>query len=150
MSRLIEFEEFIKRGTVKKVSINKERAKSLIDESERKLSSLNEHIEKIGVKNENANDYITYCYDILMFLIRAKLYLKGYSANGKGAHEAEISYLRKIGMKENEVKFADKIRYFRNGMLYYGTLLDKEYAEKVIEFTKKNYKMLMKTLGKDI
>jgi len=41
--------------------------------------------------------------------------------------------------KEQEVQFADQVRFFRNGILYYGTVLDKEYAEKVIEFTKINY-----------
>ena len=34
------------------------------------------------------------------------------------------------------------MRYFRNGMLYYGTILDKDYAEKVIGFTKRNYLIL--------
>ena len=71
-----------------------------------------------------------------MYLIRAKLYLKGYNASGQGAHEAEISYLKILGFAEKDIQFADQMRYFRNGILYYGTALDKEYAEKVIEFTK--------------
>ena len=47
--------------------------------------------------------------------------------------------LRKLGYSETEIQFVDQLRYFRNGMLYYGTILDKDYAEKVIEFTKRNY-----------
>lgn len=146
MKLLKFFEEFIKEGIVKKISRNPERAKSLILESERKMLSLNEHLEKIGVKNENANDYIEYCYDLLMRLVRAKMLVDGYSASGFGAHEAEVSYLRNLGFKEQEVQFADQMRFFRNGMLYYGTILDKEYAEKVIEFTKKNYLRLREIL----
>ncbi|MCK5452660.1 MAG: hypothetical protein KAI51_04425, partial [Candidatus Aenigmarchaeota archaeon] len=58
------FEEFIKDKIIKKVTADKERARSLILESERKLNSLNENVEKIGVKDANANDYAEYCYDI--------------------------------------------------------------------------------------
>ena len=136
MRNLKPFEDFINEGIVKRVKADKERAKSLIKESERKMNSLNEQLEKIGVKDENANDYIEYCYDTIMYLIRAKLFSEGYIASGQGAHEAEISYLKILGFAEKDILFADQMRYFRNGILYYGTALDKEYAEKVIEFTK--------------
>lgn len=55
------FEEYQKEGIVKRVKINEERAKSLVIESERKRRSLNERIEKLGINNENANDYVEYC-----------------------------------------------------------------------------------------
>lgn len=102
----------------------------------------------MGINNLNANDYVKKCYDILMELVRAKMLLDGLNASGLGAHEAEISYLRNLRFKEQEVQFADQIRFFRNGMLYYGTILDKEYAEKVIEFTKKNYFKLKRIIEK--
>ena len=140
------FEEFIKEGIVNRIAINKERARSLTKESERKMNSLNEQLEKIGVKDENANDYVEYCYDIISYLIRAKLYLEGYNASGQGAHEAEISYLRVLEFTEKEIQFADQMRYFRNGILYYGTALDKEYAEKIIDFTKRICPKLKKIL----
>ncbi len=136
MRVLKPFEEFIQEGIVRKVAVNKERAKSLVIESERKMGSLKERLEKLGIKDENANDYVEYCYDIVMLLVRAKLYLEGYSASGQGAHEAEVSYLRLLGIAERDVLFADELRYFRNGILYYGSSLDAEYAEKVVEFTK--------------
>ncbi len=138
----MQFEDYIKKGIVKKTKKDKERAKSLIIESERKMRSLNEQLEKIGIKNENANDYVEYCYDIIMYLMRAKLYLEGYSAGGVGAHGAEVSYMEVMGFDETDIKFADKMRYFRNGMMYYGTILDKEYAKKVFEFTKRIYAKL--------
>jgi hypothetical protein len=136
------FDEFIKEGIARKITPDKERAKSLSYESERKIRSLNEQIEKIGIKDENANDYVEYCYNIFMYLIRAHMLLKGFNASGSGAHEAEVSYMRVLGFEEKDVQFADQIRFFRNGMLYYGKLLDKEYGEKVIEFTKRVYQRL--------
>lgn len=144
MRHLKPFEDFVKDGVAKRIAVNKERAKSLISEADRKTNSLNEQLEKIGIKDENANDYIEYCYDIIMNLIRAKLFLKGYSASGQGAHEAEVSYFRELGFTEKDIQFADQLRYFRNGILYYGTQLDGVYAEKAVEFTKRIYPKLKK------
>src|SRR3989344_5242833 len=123
---MMQFEDYLHEEIVKVVKKDQQRAYSLISEAERKLSSLNERIEKIGVRDDNANDYVEQCYDILLFLIRAKLFIEGYSCSGQGAHEAEISYMIKLGFDEKEIKFTDKLRYFRNGILYYGKLLDDE------------------------
>ena len=106
-------------------------------------------LEKLGIKNENANDYVEYCYDIMIFLLRAEMLFKGYYASGLGAHESEVSYLRTLKFTENEVQFVNQIRFFRNGILYYGTTMDKEYAGKVIEFTQKNYLRLIKLIRRD-
>ena len=144
MRSVKSFEEYIQTGVMKQVTINNERARSLSSESARKLGSLKESLEKIGIKKENANDYVEDCYDILMYLLRAKLYQEGYSSSGMGAHEAEVSYLRILGFSEKEFYFMDQLRYFRNGILYYGIRLDSEYAEKVIEFTYNIYPKLKK------
>ena len=136
------FDEFIKRGIVKKQTPQISRAKDLIEEAERKEKSLRERIEKIGLKDDNANDFVEDCYAILMSLIRAKLFLEGYGAIGYSAHEAEVSFMQKLSFNESHIEFMNKLRYFRNSMLYYGKQLDKEYAEKVIVFTKKIYPKL--------
>ena len=136
------FQEYQKQGIVRKYRMDVERAKSLINASERKMRSLCANLERVGISDDNTNDYAEYCYDTLMLLIRSKLYLEGYSASGKGAHEAEVSYLKILGFPEKDIHFVDQLRFFRNGILYYGTAIDKEYAEKVIEFTKKMYPKL--------
>lgn len=139
------FDNFIKNQIVKTQKPDNSRAKFLITEAENGYLFLLEMINKIGIRNNNANDYVKSCYDILMETIRAKMLLDGYNATGQGAHEAEVAYLRVLGFKENDVQFADQIRFFRNGMLYYGTKLDKEYAEKVLCFLKKIYIKLKQT-----
>lgn len=85
-----------------------------------------------------------------MYLLRAKLYLKGYSSSGQGVHEAEVSYMTIIEFDGKDVQFMDKIRYFRNGILYYGTSLDAEYAGKCIEFTKRIATKLNKLIEKEL
>jgi hypothetical protein len=133
------FEEFVIEGIIKKQSPDKSRANFLLEESKQNYELLLELIPKLGVEDKTANLFVKSCYDILMELVRAKMLLEGYNASGAGAHEAEVSYLRLIKLNEKEIQFADQMRYFRNGILYYGTILDKEYAKLVIEFTKENY-----------
>ncbi len=142
MRAIKSFDEFIENGTIKKISFDKERAKSLILEAERKFNSLQEMIKKIRISDDNSNDYIEYCYNIIMLLIRAKMFGAGYTSSGQGAHEAEVSFTRGLGFTESQIQFLDQLRFFRNGILYYGKRFDKEYAEKVIDFTKKTYEKL--------
>ena len=137
MKDLRDFEEFIKKGIIKKQSPDKSRAEFLFKEAENNYSFLLQLLEKFEITDENANSIIKSCYDILMEIIRAKMLLDGYNASGFDAHKAKIAYLRVLGFEENDVKFADKIRYYRNGMIYYGKAFDKEYAEKVLDFLDK-------------
>ena len=148
MRAIKDFNEFIKNGVVKSQSPDKSRANFLVKETEQNYTYLLELINKIGINNINSNDYVKKCYDILTETIRACMLIKGFNASGFRAHEAEISYMRILGFKENEVQFTDQMRFFRNGMLYYGTIVDKEYAGKVIDFTKKNYKKLRNMFNK--
>lgn len=139
-----EFEFYIKKGIIKKCSIDKSRAEFLINESQNSLEGLKERVEKIGINEKNANSIIKDCYDILMELIRAKLLLIGYKSAGRFAHEAEVSYLKKLGFPDNEVQFINQLRYFRNSITYYGKILDKEYAEKVFDLLNRVYPKLKK------
>ena len=136
------FEEFIGEGVVKRVSPDRQRAENLFLESERKYLLLQKTIENMGIDNNNANDYVEYCYNIVMFLIRAKMLELGYRSSGPGAHEAEVAFARNIGFSGSEVRLLDQLRYFRNGIMYYGKRFDKEYAEQIINFTKKMYSNL--------
>ncbi len=134
MSLPDKFEYYLQRGIIRKLTQGKPRAEFLIKESETSLEGLKERIKLIGINDKNANSIIKDCYDIMMELIRAKLLLDGYSASGNFAHEAEISYLKKLGFPDSEISFLNELRYFRNSVTYYGKILDKEYAEKVYAF----------------
>lgn len=137
-----EFEAYVKQGIIKKCSINKPRAEFLINESQKSSAGLYERVKMIGINDNNANSIVKDCYDIIMELIRAKLLLTGYSSAGQFAHEAEVSYLKKLGFSDNEVSFINDLRYFRNSVTYYGKILGIEYAKQVVEFTKKTYPKL--------
>lgn len=144
MRPLKSFEEYIKLGIVKKQSPDSSRSESLIKEAQESHNFLQQIIEKIGILNENANDLIKISYDILMSLIRSKMFLKGFNSSGYGAHEAEVSYLRKIKFPDSDIYFFNQLRFFRNKIMYYGKRFDADYAKKVLDFLDKNYIKLRK------
>jgi len=137
-----KFEDFVKQGIVKIRSPNKSIARDLFEESERKYTALKKMLEKIELSDKNANDVIEGCYDILIYLIRAKLYLNGFRSSGASAHESEVSYMIELGFSENEARIMDELRYFRNGIKYYGKRFDEVYAKKILDFLERNYRKL--------
>lgn len=142
-----DFSFYVSRRIIHKINPNPSRARDLIEESERKKRSLNVLIKKIGLSEDNSNDVVEYGYDIIISLIRAKLFLVGYKSSGEGAHEAEISYMKDLGFSEAEIKFADELRYFRNGIKYYGKHFKEDYAERVIKFIEVVTRKLKKSIN---
>lgn len=138
-----EFEDYLKEGIVKKQSPDISRAKSLMKESENSYNIFKQFIEKITLTDENANYVIKNAYDIIMEIIRAKMLMQGFNASGKGAHEAEVSYLETLNFSGNQIRLIDQLRYFRNGILYYGKRFDIEYGKKVINLLELIYKKLL-------
>src|SRR3989344_1041809 len=148
MRSIRQFEEFIKEGTVKKQMPDNSRANFLIKESEKSNSFLKRLIADYEVTDDNANSIIRICYDIFMELIRASMLKNGFNSQGKGAHEAEVSYMRNLQFSENYIRFADQMRYFRNGIVYYGKIMDAEYAKRVVNFLNKTYPKLKESAEK--
>jgi hypothetical protein len=144
MSFLKSFELFVREGVVKKQSPDAERASSLIKEAEDKKSFFDRVIKTFSIKNTNSNYILETSYDILIELVRAKLFLEGF--NSSNSHEAEVSYMRNLNFNEEEVQFMNSLRYYRNGIKYYGRVFDKEYALKVYEFLIKLYPKIKKVL----
>lgn len=137
-----QFHEFIKQGIVKKQIPDKSRALFLKEESKKSFLFLEDIVKNFGITDQNASTIIKLSYDVLMERIRSHMIMHGLNASGKGAHEAEVSYLRTMEMSENVVQFANELRYFRNGIMYYEKQMDAEYAQKVWEFLKKIYPKL--------
>ncbi|MBS3085078.1 hypothetical protein J4225_00120 [Candidatus Pacearchaeota archaeon] len=131
MRNLKKFEEFTKEGFVKKQTPDSERAKSLIGEAEDKLKFYEKLKDKLGFEELNPNYIVETCYDILIEILRAKILLLGYKTD---SHEAEVSFMRNLGFSESDVLFMNQLRYFINGIKYYGKIFDKDYSEKVDKF----------------
>lgn len=137
------FDDFLEEGVVRKQSPDISRANFLLAEARTNFRCLQEIKAKLKVTDSSANIIVKSCYDILMESIRARMHIDGYKTYGQGAHAAEVSYLRNLGMDERDVQFADQLRYFRNGILYYGTLMDSAYACNVLGFIERLYDDLL-------
>ncbi|MDP7116394.1 MAG: hypothetical protein QF915_05015 [Candidatus Woesearchaeota archaeon] len=137
MKPLKNFDEFVKSKVVRIASSDKAKSDSLAKESEQSYLFLLEVEKSLGIHDNNANTLIKNAYDCLMEAIRSKMILEGYFSSGQGAHEAEVAYLRKLNISDSDVIFANQLRYYRNGILYYGKSFDAEYCRKVIKFVKK-------------
>lgn len=136
------FDEFLNNGIVKKRTPDVFRAKSLIEEAEKRKKFLDNLVSALSISDENANYFIENSYEVIIELLRAKLLIDGFNSSGEGAHEAEVSYMRKISFPENDVRFMNDLRYFRNSIKYYGKGFDKDYVKKVLEFLNMMYPKL--------
>ncbi len=143
-----KFEEFLTSGTVKRQSPNKSRALSLIEESKKKKEFLEITLKSIPQDKMNANFIVEYSYDILVELLRAKMLADGL--NSGNSHEAEVAYMANLGFLEPEVRYMNEIRYYRNGTKYYGTILSREYAQKVLTFMKETYPKLKEIVEQSV
>jgi len=137
MRHIKEFDEYLREGTAKKQQPDPAKAKALIEEAEETRAIILNFLKNNEISDANANHIIKNMYDAIMGLIRAEMALEGYNTSGQGAHEAEVAYMRNLGINETDIQFADSLRYYRNGILYYGKKFDKQYAEKVLEFAEK-------------
>jgi len=142
-----EFNYFINAGIIRKIKPDFQKSEFLAEESDRTFRGLNKRLDLMGIDKDNVNSIIKDCYDLLMELIRAKLFLDGYSSSGNFSHEAEVSYLKELNFSENEISFMNELRRNRNSINYYGKLFDEEYANKVVNFAKKVYPSLKKRIG---
>src|SRR3989344_6221907 len=145
---LRNFEDFLKDGVVKRQRIDLSRSESLEEEAEKRKAFLKEMSDRIAISDSNANYFVETAYDVIMELLRAILYTDGFKAAGLSAHEAEISYMRNLGISESKMRTANELRYFRNGIVYYGKSVNEEYAKKVLDFLEKIYTELKSHLRK--
>jgi len=135
------FEEFLDSGAVKRQSPNRQRAFSIIEETGGKTRFLGVSMKSVPSKEMNPNFIVDSCYDIIIEMVRARMLIDGFNAGN--SHEAEFSYMTRLGFSEADVRFMDEVRYYRNGTKYYGTMLDMGYAEKVMAFMKRIYPRLL-------
>ena len=129
-----DFNYYLKKQIVKKITPDLSRAKFLFSESEKSFEGLKKRVEAMGFDDFNANSIIKDIQDIILERVRAEMLLQGYSASGNYSHEAEVSFLKNLNFSENEIIFINQLRKARNGINYYGNLFDKDYAKKCFNF----------------
>lgn len=135
--REASWDDCIETFSVIKVSPDKERAKSLIETS-------NKRIEMIKDINENNCNFVFEdYYSSLLELLQAMVVLKGYKVTNRICLGY---YLKDIMKKEDLFLIFDDIRYKRNSLMYYGKMMDFETAKQTIEKCEKLIEQIKKVL----
>jgi hypothetical protein len=129
----MKFEDFIKKGLVKKTSKDLQLIKSIIKCTNNDLKFLS----NLEINEISARKIFSNYYDTLRSVLEAKALVEGFKIY---SHEAFTYFLK----KENENIFAekfDRLRKIRNRINYYGNDISieevKEYKEEIITLIKK-------------
>ena len=142
---MLSWEEYIKKGMIRKTHLNREMIYSLIKNSEDGL----EFFKNIIPDDKNSAVLFKNYYDSLREVCEAIALSKEYKIY---QHEAITIFLRKI-LEEDEISFKfDRFRVLRNGIHYYGKAISKEETSKAISdvkliISKLKYKYLKEAIG---
>ncbi|MFT4308696.1 MAG: hypothetical protein ACMXYM_05000 [Candidatus Woesearchaeota archaeon] len=138
------FDEYVREGIVVQRTADHPRAEALRTDAVRSFEVVEAIRSSIGITDHNANIIVKLAYDVVMSSIRAHMGACGFHASGRGAHEAEVAYLRMLGFGDADVVFCDRLRYYRNGIMYYGKNFGAEYARTTIAFASRMLEALHK------
>ncbi|MEA3379219.1 MAG: hypothetical protein U9Q69_06340 [Nanoarchaeota archaeon] len=122
------WDDCIENNSAKRVSPNNERANSLIETAEERISIIKSITEK------NCNFVFEDYYTSLLELLQALVVKKGYRVLN---HFCLGYYLREILKREELYKVFDNLRYKRNSLTYYGNRMDFDTAKQSIKRCKK-------------
>lgn len=126
------FDYFLRENEVKKQPIDKNLAKSLVEQALRRL----DYVYKIEINELNRDFILEDYYEVLRTLADAVLALNGYKSY---SHEAPIAFLEKYKeFSPNLIENFDRLRRLRHGSRYYG--------ERVSIFDAKSAKELAKVI----
>ena len=139
------FDDFVKEGSVRKVSPDKMLAKSLV-----KIALLRvKNLEIMKMTDENSFSVVENCYEAIRELIDALMALKGFKSY---SHEANIEFLRKfylVNVGYANINKIDRYRRIRNDIKYEGLLTTKSEADEILKNTKFIIGILTKLLEKE-
>lgn len=138
----MNFQDFIKKGDVRKAGIDKVLAKSLLNTSKNDLLFFN----NLKIDKNSARKIVSNCYDILRSILEAISALEGYKIY---SHEAFTYFLKEKNEDALSIKF-DRFRKIRNSINYYGKSIEVKEAEDIVKDIKAMINLLINKYLKDL
>ncbi len=127
---MLNWNEYVKKGTIKKSISNLGLIKSLIESAENRIKI----ISQIKLNEESCAVIFTNFYESLREICEAITILKGYKIY---SHEALALFLKKI-LKEEAIFYKfNKFRIMRNNLHYSGKRINFQEGKKAISEIKK-------------
>ena len=133
------WQECIRSYASLKVTPDKEKARSLRETAEGRVSVLSKEVNEKNI-NYIFEDY----YSSILEMVHAIVLLEGYKVEN---HICLGYYIRDILKREDLFRFFDDCRYKRNSLIYYGKRMDFDTAKEAIDKTKKLWKEFDKLLS---
>ena len=127
------FQDCTKNNTVRTITPDPQRQKSLTETAEQRISLVNEITEK------NCNFVFEDYYTSIIEILQAKAFKDGYNILN---HICLGFYLRDFQKRDDLYTIFDDIRYKRNSLTYYGIRMDYEVAKDAIDKCKRMLKEL--------
>ena len=121
------FEDYIERGKVREEKTDPSQASSLLRRSESKFQTM----EKLGINEDTATDYLENVYESCKMLLQSLMALDGYKPY---SHEAVIAYAideQELGMVNSNT--LNRYRKLRNDISYRGEIATEDEAENIKE-----------------
>ena len=130
------FEDYLERGRVQERKKNKSQAESLVKRAESKFKNM----EKLGIDEETATDYVENVYESCKMLVQSLMAADGFKPY---SHEAIIAYaLDKQKIDRVNINTLNRYRKLRNDISYRGEIATVKEAENI----RKLYKELKEHL----
>lgn len=121
----MKFEDFIKKGHVKKSARDFQLAKALVGTAEEDLTFL----KSLALDSISSRKIVSNYYDVLRSLLEADASLEGFKVY---SHEAFTYYLKENNGEIASVKF-ERFRKIRNSINYYGKGISLMEAEDIVK-----------------
>lgn len=141
----MRFEEYLAEGSVRKVSPDKNLAKSLLKISAKRIKNID--VEKIT--DDNSFQIIENCYEAMREITDALMSVKGYKTY---SHEASVEFLKAFfypQLDTSTINKIDRYRILRNDIKYRGLLTTKIDAEVCLRDTKEIMPKLLELAKKE-
>lgn len=122
-----DFEHYLDQGKVKEKSSNPSEAESLRKRARSKF----ENMEKLGISDETATDYVENVYESVRMILQSFMAEKGFKPY---SHEAIIAYsIDRTGLDMIDANRVNRYRKLRNDLVYRGEAATLEEAEDIRE-----------------
>lgn len=133
------WKECLEENKARRVTIDRAKAKALIETAKERLKFLKNDTSK----DSNPNFLFEGCYTSLTELLHALVLTEGWKVEN---HVCLGNYLRDISKREDLFRAFDDCRYKRNGLVYYGKNMDFEVARDSVKKAAKLIEELQRLL----
>ena len=133
----MDLDDCYKKGFIRRVRENRELVKSLIEMSKSKEITVNSS----DINSVSISSQVSLAYESLREILEAVSISKGY----KVTSHLCLGELLKSLIKDFDFNNFDRFRYIRNGINYYGTMIEIKQGKEII---KKIFEMRRDVLNK--